>query len=120
MHYTHDNKPRQGFIMLVKFPPGQGPKDLVKFFDEVVDERLKHVCGKHGIKVDATKEKVRHSLDIHERYSYITWGRYDMVIIWDAPDMETANVFLEAWMDNDHGSGFTDPENLVIARRGDY
>jgi uncharacterized protein with GYD domain len=94
---------RQFFVQLIKFAPGKGPKDYNDFYKEV-DERLRKMydgdrCG---------------GLDIHEIVSFLTWGRYDMVVLWDAPDMITANKFLAAWVDpNDYGSSENLPGSMI-------
>jgi uncharacterized protein with GYD domain len=69
---------RQLFVQLAKFTPGKGPKDWVAFHKSM-NER-------------------RHAMGIHEIATFLTWGRYDMVVIWDAPDVKTYNEFLASWL----------------------
>lgn len=101
-------KSRQVFVMLVKFAPGKGPRDLVDFFD-YVDTKLK---------ADPKIKMTRCEMDVHERLTYITWGRYDMVIVWDAPDMARATEFLSAWVNP--GNPYGTSENLTVAFAGRY
>ena len=97
---------RQFFVQLVKFAPGKGPKD---FFDCYInmDEKLKRMY----------KGKTRcEGMKIHEIVSFVTWGPYDMVVLWDAPSMTTANEFLAAWIDPcDYGTSTTLP--VAVASR---
>ena len=81
--------------MLVKFAPGKGPNELAEFFDNDVEAVLKT----KGFNAPAGDTKRRHDprLDVHELHSYVTWGEYDMVIIWDAKDMAAAEEFASAW-----------------------
>ena len=85
---------RQFFVQLVKFAPGKGPKDWVAFHKGM---------NRH-----------RHSMDIHEIATFLTWGRYDMVVIWDAPDLETYNKFLASWV-NPGGTSPITSETQVVA-----
>jgi len=92
---------RQFFVQLIKFAPGKGPMDYNAFYAQV-DKRLRQMYG--GNRCDG--------LDIHEIASFLTWGSYDMVVLWDAPDMATANKFLAAWVDP---NGYGTSENLPVA-----
>lgn len=78
-----DGKPAQYFITLVKFSPSSGPKEFMKYLYEA-DERL-------------TKESkaIREDREIHEDMTFLTIGRYDMVIIWRAPTFEIAAQYLK-------------------------
>lgn len=78
---------RQFFVQLVTFAPGKGPKDWVAFHKNM--------------------NRRRHGMDIHEIATFLTWGRYDMVVIWDAKDLETYNKFLASWINPDGGSPVT-------------
>ncbi len=80
---------RQFFVQLISFAPGKGPKDYVEFHEKL-NER-------------------RHSMDIHEIATFLTWGPYDMVVIWDAPNLETYNEFLAEWVNPSSGSPGTGP-----------
>jgi len=99
-------KLRQGFVMLVKFAAQKGPQNVADFFD-YVDTKLQQKYGKN-----------RHEMDIHERNTYVTLGQYDMVIVWDAPDMDTASKFFGTWVNP--GIDFGSSENLVAVARGRY
>ena len=87
---------RQFFVQLVKFAPGKGPKDWVAFHNRM--------------------NARRHQMDIHEIATFLTWGRYDMVVIWDAKDLETYNRFLASWVNPNRDTGVTSGDgNLVVA-----
>jgi len=73
---------RQFVIQLVKFAPGKGPQDWLKYYEEL-DRRLRKRYG-----------MTRHQMDFHEIITFATWGRYDMVAIWDANDLGTVNKVL--------------------------
>ena len=92
---------RQFFIQLIKFAPGKGPKDYFDFYIKL-DKILQQMYG-----FDRCD-----GMDIHEIASFVTWGRYDMVVLWDAPDMRTANKFLAAWVDP---NGFGGSDTLPVA-----
>ena len=85
---------RQFFVQLVKFVPGRGPKDWVAFHKSM--------------------NRQRRGMDIHEIATFLTWGRYDMVVIWDAPDLETYNKFLASWV-NPGGNSPVTSETQVVA-----
>ena len=85
---------RQVFVQLFKFAPGKGPRDYVQFHRNM--------------------NARRHGMDIHEIATFLTWGRYDMVVIWDAPDLETYNEFLGSWI-NPKGSSPGSSETLPSA-----
>lgn len=69
---------RQFFVELIKFAPGKGPKDYVDFYKRL-DEELKRKYG----------GKTRCQMDVHEIATFLTLGRSDMIVIWDAPNSET-------------------------------
>lgn len=76
-------KPDKQFLLqLVKFGPGKGLPDFVKFYDEL-DRRL---LKKYG--------QTRHEMGFHEIFTFVTSGLYDMVVLWDAPNLDTANKIL--------------------------
>jgi hypothetical protein len=93
---------RQFFIQLIKFAPGKGPKDYFDFYIKL-DKKLQQMYG--GNRCDG--------MDIHEIVSFVTWGNYDMVVLWDAPDMRTANKFLAAWVDPDGWNSNTLPVAVI-------
>jgi uncharacterized protein with GYD domain len=90
---------RQFFVQFVRFAAGTGPEDYVEHYREI-DKALK---GKYG--------KTRHQMGIHEIATFITLGRYDMVVLWDAPDMATYNKFMAAWP---NPRGFGSSETQVV------
>lgn len=94
---------RQFFIQLVRFAPGKGPKDYADFYKEL-DDRLK-----------GEKKPTRHDMDIHEIMSIITWGRYDMAVVLDAPDAKTYNEFLASYINPGTSVYFGSTETLVGA-----
>lgn len=53
-------------------------------------------------------------MDIHEIATFLTWGKHDMVVIWDAPDLETYNKFLASWVNPAAGSPGTS-NTLVVS-----
>ena len=102
---------RQFFVQLVKFAPGKGPKDFTNFYNSL-DKKL---AGMYNQKYAVKSGKTRcDGMDIHEIVSFVTWGAYDMVVLWDAPNMTTANEFLAAWIDpSDYGTSTTLPVGVV-------
>ena len=65
------------FVQMVKFAPCKGFKDYVDCYS-TIDVELKKKYG-----------KTRCEMGCHEIVSFSTLGRYDMVALWDAPDLET-------------------------------
>lgn len=99
---------RQLFVQLIKFAPGKGPKDYYDFYINL-DKKLQKMYG---------GPRCEH-LDVHEIVSLLTWGSYSMVVLWDAPDMMTANKFLAAWVDpNSYGSSETLPVGPIPMHPG--
>ncbi len=87
---------RAFFIQAVRFAPGHGPKDYVESYKHL-DEQLKKKYGKS-----------RCQMDVHEIATFITLGRYDMIVLWDAPDADTFHrVVAEQLNPNGHGSSET-------------
>jgi hypothetical protein len=76
--YSLVHPDRQFIIQLVRFTPGKGPKDWVAFHKN--------------------KNALRHKMDIHEIATFLTWGKYDMIVLWDAKDLKTYNEFLASWI----------------------
>jgi len=72
--YTLVHPDRQFIIELVKFAPGMGPQDWVDFHKNL--------------------NETRHKMGIHEIATFLIWGRYDMVVLWDVKDLKTYNEFL--------------------------
>jgi hypothetical protein len=68
---------RTFFIQMVKFAPGKGPQDYIDSY-KALDEELK---AKYGTD--------RCGMDCHEIASFLTFGEEDMIVLWDAPDLET-------------------------------
>ncbi len=66
------------FVTLVKLDPGKSPKDFMKFFDEA-DGRL---------------ARSRAARNIHEDLTFITMGRYDLVVVWHAPTADDAHQYI--------------------------
>lgn len=88
---------RQFLVQLIRFAPGKGPNDYVEFHESF--------------------NKRRHEkYDIHEIATFLTWGNYDMVVIWDAPDLETYNEFLASWI-NSGFPGTTDTLVTALAKK---
>ena len=86
---------RQFFVQLVKFAAGKGPSDWVAFHKNM--------------------NRRRHGMDIHEIATFLTWGRYDMGVIWDAPDVEPYNKFLASWINPGGGSPMTSDTHIVAS-----
>lgn len=86
---------RQFFVQLVKFAAGKGPSDWVAFHKNM--------------------NRRRREMDIHEIATFLTWGRYDMVVIWDAPDVETYNKFLASWINPGGDSPMTSDTHVVAS-----
>ena len=99
--YSLIHPDRQFIIQLVKFAPGKGPKDWVAFH-RGMNQR-------------------RHKMDIHEIATFLTWGEYDMAVLWDAKDLKTHNEFLASWINPNGGAPgtFTSyPVAVALAHHG--
>lgn len=70
------------FITLVRLPPGKAPLDFMKAVD-AADKLLQ----KAGM-------QTRHQRRIHEDRTFVTLGRYDLVVIWRAPDLKSVSQYL--------------------------
>jgi uncharacterized protein with GYD domain len=79
---------RHAYILLVKLRKGKRKEDFVEFFERV-DKKL---VEKYG--------RTRHGMDVHERVTYVTRGRYDLVVLYDAPSPEVERRFRAAWLKN--------------------
>ena len=87
---------RQLFLQFIKFAPGMGIKDYLEFYLKQVDGRCEERYGK-----GMTRHK---KFDIHEVLTFVTLGAYDLVVLWDAPDMATFNEFLATVIEPHAGS----------------
>lgn len=97
-----DGKPAQYFVTLVKFGPGYGPKDFMKFLYE------------HDKYLVERKKPTRHERGIHEDQTFITIGNYDMVIVWRAPNFEAAKNYLNDFLNPD-GTNFGGSTDTLTA-----
>ena len=102
---TYLYKPeRQFLVQLVKFAPGKGLQDYVKFYDEI-DRRLRKKY-----------RMTRHQMDMHEIVTFVTYGEYDMVVLWDAKDLDTVNkVLAEAINPAINPNGFGSSQTQIVA-----
>jgi uncharacterized protein with GYD domain len=89
------------FVQLVKFAPGKGPKDYVDAYKDI-DAELKRKYG-----------KTRCDMDCHEIATFLTFGRHDMVVLWDAPDLETYQRVFAASVNP--GTGFGNTETMTVS-----
>jgi len=85
------------FVQLVKFAPGKGPQDYINSYRDIDKELIK----KYG--------KTRCQMDCHEIATFVTLGRHDMVVLWDAPDLQTYQKVVSASVNpgTDYGSSET-------------
>jgi len=74
------------YILLVKLKKGKRKEDFVEFFERV-DRKL---VDKYG--------RTRHRMDIHERVTYVTRGKYDLVVLYDAPNPKVERRFRAVWL----------------------
>jgi hypothetical protein len=95
---------QQFFVQMVKFAPGKGPDDYVHAY-EAADDEFKKVYG-----------KTRCDMGIHEVVTFVIYGRYDLAVIWYAPNIETYDKYLAILlsMGNDFGSTETQPSMSVL------
>ena len=89
----------QYFITCVKLPPGKNAKSLM--------DAIEHAIGKEQ----------RHSRGIHEEHSFVTLGRYDLVVIWRAPDLQKMAKFWNELVDA-CGKEMGETETLVAISKG--
>ena len=89
---------RQFIIEFVKFAPGKGPQDWVDFHK--------------ATNVTRCKEK-----NIHEIATFLTWGEYDMVVLWDAPDMKTYNEYLASTVNPQQRSWQSNTQIVPLAMK---
>jgi hypothetical protein len=92
-------------ITLVKLAAGKTPQDFMKAVD-MADE-LMQKAGK----------QTRHQRGIHEDRSFVTLGRYDLAVIWRAPDLESASQYLHDMLDA-HWPDAGTTETLVCIAQG--
>ena len=90
------------FITMVKFNLGKGAMDFMKAADRV-DKTL--------------PGGPRHSRGIHEEMTFVTLGRYDMVMIWYAPDL---SIMVKYWQEliDACGADLGQTETLVAISKG--
>lgn len=93
------------FLQMVKFAPGKGFKDYVDCYD-AVDVELKNKYG-----------KTRCEMGCHEIVSFSTLGRYDMVVLWDAPDLQTYQRIVAELMTAACGYGSSETNHGAIFNR---
>lgn len=74
------------YVLLVKLRKGKHIEDFVEFFERV--DRV--LVERYG--------KTRHRLDIHERVTYVTQGKYDLAVLYDAPNAKLARKFRAIWL----------------------
>jgi uncharacterized protein with GYD domain len=87
------------FITLVKLGPGKTPTNFMKAIDQA-DQKL-----------------ARHKRGIHEDHTFVTLGRYDLVVIWRAPDLTTMGQYLQELFDA-CGIELGSTETLVATSKG--
>lgn len=97
-----DGKMVHYFITLVKLPSGKSAASFMK----AIDEADKVLPG-----------GTRHSRGIHEDHSFVTLGRYDLVVMWRAPDIHTMGQYVQELF-NKCGSALGSTETLVATHRG--
>lgn len=101
---------KQFFVQMIRFAPGKGPNDYVKFFKDI-DQELNKKYKSHP----KFKGHARHDvLGIHEMLTFITYGRYDMVAIYYAPSLAEFNEFINSYI-NPNANSFGSTETLVGA-----
>lgn len=95
---------QQFFVQFVKFAPGKGPDDYVLAYRSV-DDKLKKLYG-----------KTRCEMGIHEIITFVTYGRYDLVVLFYAPSIKVYNKFLAVFLNpgNDFGTTETSPAGGVM------
>jgi len=93
------------FITLVRLTAGKAPQDFMHAIDGA-DQLLQ----KAGM-------PTRHERGIHEDRTFVTMGRYDLVVIWRAPDLKSVSQYLHDLL-KVHGSGAGTTETLVAIAQG--
>lgn len=91
------------FVQLVKFAPGKGPNDYVQAYKDL-DRELK-----------SKYNQTRCQMDCHEIVTFLTLGRYDMVVLWDAPDLETYQKVVAASVNPGTGYGSSETHTTLTA-----
>jgi len=106
--YTLVKPERVFFIQWIKFAPGKGPRDYINSHREL-DNELKKKYG-----------KTRCEMDCHEIVTFLTLGRNDMVVLWDAPNLETYQRIVAASVNpgTDHGTSETHTAVAALAHPG--
>jgi len=104
-NYTLVLPTQQFFVQYVKFAPGKGPDDYV-FAYKSLDDKLKKLYG-----------RTRCEMGIHEIVTFLTYGRFDMVVIWYAPNIQAYDKFVAVLLNpgNDFGTTETQPVMSVMS-----
>jgi len=89
------------FVQLVKFCCCKGPNDYVQVYKDL-DRELKSRYG-----------KTRCEMDVHEIATFLTLGRYDMVVLWDAPDLATYQEIVAASLNLEKCYGHSETHPIV-------
>lgn len=90
---------RQFFVQLVKFAPGKDLADWIAFHKPMNDKR--------------------HAMGIHEVATFVTWGRYDLIVVWYANSLKDYNEFLASWI-NGKDSPVTSDTHVVASAMTHY
>ncbi len=91
------------FVQLVKFAPGKGPNDYVQAYKDLDRELM------------SKYNQTRCQMDCHEIVTFLTLGRYDMVVLWDAPDLETYQKVVAASVNPGTGYGSSETHTTLTA-----
>ena len=91
------------FVQLVKFAPGKGPNDYVQAYKDLDRELM------------SKYNQTRCQMDCHEIATFLTLGRYDMVVLWDAPDLETYQKVVAASVNPGTGYGSSETHTTLTA-----
>jgi len=90
-------------VQLVKFAPGKGPNDYIQAYKDL-DRELR-----------AKYNKTRCEMDCHEITTFLTLGRYDMIVLWDAPDLETYQKVVAASVNPGNSYGNSETHTTMTA-----
>jgi uncharacterized protein with GYD domain len=91
------------FVQLVKFASGKGPNDYIQAYKDL-DRQL---MSKYN--------KTRCQMDCHEIASFVTFGSYDMIVLWDAPDLETYQKIIAESVNPGTGYGSSETHTTLTA-----
>jgi len=89
-------------IQFVRFAPGKGLKDHMRYYREEFEKRCLDVWGMS-----------RHDLGIHEILTFVTSGEYDLIILLEAKNMEAYSKFV-ATLNQPNASGTTSTQTVVL------